>query len=480
MSNQTVLQTCPVCLKGPVVQRDSSSMLGLRTKTEFVCETCGSVLHPLKGGRYRYTAISADYPDMRYHQKTVFESLEQLRALAVGRVEQYQSQQRIAAQEEAKRRLQPKTLDQFLGQRHIKEQLPVSIQAPKTRGEALGHILLHGPEGCGKKTLAVVVAKEMGSRITRTSGQAIEGRGDLAAIITNLGQQGILFIDDIHDLRRGVEERLCQAMKDYVLDITIGKGRSAKIIHLALPHITVIGATDQPNRVSPRLRRSFHHIFEFEVYDRKALGQLVHRRAEVLGIDIENEACWEIGRGAKGTISEAERLLDRARDYAEVKGDGIVTLDIARWAVHGTVPTPDRRDTEPISLTWQEFEGFVADLFKNLGYQNVRLTPRAGDEGKDIVMEWADPLRGTRRLYVECKHWKTGSVGRRQVQVLHSAVMANPEVEEGVIVTTGSFTDGAVDYAKQVGLIQLVDRKRLRELMARAGMQGGVEDTDSA
>ena len=144
-------------------------------------------------------------------------------------------------------------------------------------------------------------------------------------------------------------------------------------------------------------------------------------------------------------------------------------MDIARWAVHGTVPASGKGEPGPDTLTWQDFEDFVAKLFRTLGYQNVRVTPRAANGGKDVVMEWADPLRGTRRLYVECKHWQAGSVGRREVQILHSAVMANPEVDEGVIVTTSSFTDAAIDYAKQVGVVQLIDREELRELMAKAG-----------
>lgn len=300
----------------------------------------------------------------------------------------------------------PRTLQDFVGQRNIKESVALSIEAAKARAEALGHILVCGPEGCGKKTLALTIADEMGVKLTVTSGQAVERSSDLPAILTNLGQRDILFVDDIQGLRRGVEERLCQAMKNYALDIVIGKGPSAKPIHLPLPHITVIGAADQRERVSYQLSQRFTHIYEFEPYGEGELARLVEHRAKVLEVKTDEEACWRIARGAKGDVREAQRLLDLARDYATVRADGTVTLDAARWAVEGRAPTSDTHEAELMGLTWQEFEGFMARVFKTLGHRNVRLTPRAGDEGKDIVMEWADPLRGTRRIYVECKHWK--------------------------------------------------------------------------
>ena len=366
--------------------------------------------------------------------------------------------------EEVKAKLQPVTLSQFFGQPRIKEDLAVAIAAAQARGEPLGHVLLCGPEGCGKRTLAAVIGNETaGRRIWGGSAHEPEGVRSLipflvtASISGDLHPGDVMYIDDIHRLPPVMEESLCSIMRDFALHGEV------------ITPFTFIGATDQPNRVSPQLKRCYQHIYEFEPYDDMALGQLVQRRAEVLGMGIEDEACWELGRGAKGTIREAERLLDRARDYAEVKGEETVTLDIARWAVHGTVPASGKGEPGPDTLTWQDFEDFVAKLFRTLGYQNVRVTPRAANGGKDVVMEWADPLRGTRRLYVECKHWQAGSVGRREVQILHSAVMANPEVDEGVIVTTSSFTDAAIDYAKQVGVVQLIDREELRELMAKAG-----------
>jgi Holliday junction DNA helicase RuvB len=467
MDNETLLQVCPICLKGPVVRRDKPSMPGLSATRQYVCETCGSVLHALEGGRYRYTAISSQHPDMQHQTKTVFDSLDDVAYLVTQRTMQKEAaaveaarQERLAAEEEAKRKLQPLTLDQFLGQEAIKDILAISIEAAKARGDALGHILLCGSEGCGKRTLAHVIANETSAgRFLVGAAQEIEKPWQLASILSPLNDGDIVFIDAIHRVPGAVEQWLCPAMQDFLFAET------------TLRRFTLIGATDQPNRVSPRLRRCFEHIYEFEPYDDDALAQLVQRRAEVLGIDIEDAACWEIGRGAKGTIGEVERILDQARDYAEVRGDGVVTLDVARWAVHGTAPTTDSREPEPAGLTSKEFEDLLATLFRNLGYQNVRLTSRAGDERKDIVVEWAEPLRGTRTLYVECKHWQAGSVGRGDVEVLHSAVMANPQVDEGIIVTTGGFTDGAVAYAKQVGVIQLIDREKLQELMATAEVQ---------
>jgi len=392
-------------------------------------------------------------------------------------------------EEAAKRKLQPRILGEFVGQRKIKKSLAVSIEATKTRGAVLGHILLRGPEGCGKKTLAHVIANEMRVNIKITSGPAIERAADLAAILTSLRQGDVLFIDEMDRLGRAIEETLYPAMEDFALDIIIGKGPSARSLRLRLPRFTVIGATDQPERVSRRLRQRFEHIYDFDLYDEEALKRLVLHRAEVLGMKIDEEAPRLIGRGAEGNIREAERLLDRVRDYAQVRADGVITQEVARealtmlgtdaagWAVEGTVPSSDEREAEPTSLTWQDFEDFVAKLFEALGYQNVRLTPRVRDEGKDIVMERADPLHGSRMIYVECKHWKANSVGRREVQVLHSAVIAKPEVNQGVIVTTGRFTDGAIAYARQVGVIELIDGEKLQRLIAKARTQ---KDADRA
>jgi len=513
------LYTCPICLAGPVVQVDKSTLLGSSTRRQFVCRACGSILEPV-GNAYRYRKISSDYPDMKRHSKEVFYSWHELRNLAwkhpkrqrpaverarrVGASSATQGRGRNgkAAQEappkglpgaSEERVLSPRathapaqeirTLEQFIGQHKMKEKLSVSIEAAKARGDALGHVLLRGPEGCGKKTLAGVIANEMDSRITVISGQTIERPGDLAAVITNLGDHDILLVDDIHRLRRGVEERLCAAMQDFAFDVIIGKGIGGKTIHLPTPHMTVIGATDEPEKVSPRLRQSFEYVFDFEPYEVWALVTLVQRLAQDLRVSIDENARLVIARSCDGRMREAQRLLLRMRDYAQVRADGVITGGIAQEALsmmgdqrpgggfEGLPTTPQEREAAPSDLTWQEFEDRVAQLFQTVGFRNVRLTPRRRDGGKDIVMEVPDPLRQNRVICVECKHWRANSVGIGEVKQLHSLVVGDPKVDRGVIVTTGTFSGPAVAYAKRVGLIDLIDGSKLREMMAKAGIQ---------
>jgi hypothetical protein len=344
-------------------------------------------------------------------------------------------------------------------------------------------VLLRGPTGCGKRTLARVIANEMRVKTTSTSGGQITAAGDLAAIITNLGDRDILCIADIQRLPKPIEERLCQAMQNFAVDIVIGKGPSAKTVHLPLPRFTVVGTSTQPERVSHQLRQSFEHVLDFEPYEVWALVKLVQRLAGDIGVHIDENARLTIARACGGSLIEARRLLLRTRDYAQARADGVITAGIAQdaLAVIGTQhpsaapePTPTIPETPELrgnGFTWQDFEDFVADLFTSLGYQNVRVTPRAGDEGKDIIMERADPLKGTTRVYVECKHWSSGRVGIKEVQVLHSAVMRDPQVHEGMLVTTGRFTNQAMAYAQQIGFIELIDHKKLRELALKAGLE---------
>ncbi len=229
--------------------------------------------------------------------------------------------------------LRPRTLQEFIGQSKVKENISILLEAAKARGEALDHVLLYGPPGLGKTTLAHIISHEMGAKITVTSGPAIERAGDLAAIITNLGQRDILFIDEVHRLSRVVEERLYPAMEDYALDIVIGKGPSAKTIHLPLPHITVVGATTRIALLTSPLRDRFGVVYRLDFYDEEAMKRIVQRSAALLGVAIEEQGIEEVAKRARGTPRVANRLLRRVRDYAQVRADGVITRKVAHKAL---------------------------------------------------------------------------------------------------------------------------------------------------
>ena len=229
--------------------------------------------------------------------------------------------------------LRPKSLDDYLGQEKAKELLKIFIEAAKARNEQLDHVLLYGPPGLGKTTLASIIASEMGVNLRITSGPAIERAGDLAAILTNLNENDVLFIDEIHRINRTVEEVLYSAMEDYCLDIIIGKGPSARSIRLDLPKFTLIGATTKAGMLTNPLRDRFGVICKLDYYTVEELAKIVVRSSEILGAEIQIGGATEIARRSRGTPRIANRLLKRVRDYAQVRADGNITDDVSNKAL---------------------------------------------------------------------------------------------------------------------------------------------------
>ena len=230
--------------------------------------------------------------------------------------------------------LRPKTLDEYIGQDKIKENMKVYIEAAKKRGEPLDHVLLYGPPGLGKTTLSNIISNEMNSNIKITSGPAIEKPGDLAALLTNLSEFDVLFIDEIHRLSKSVEEILYPALEDYTLDIIIGTGPSARSIRLDLPKFTLIGATTKAGSLTTPLRDRFGIVHRLELYSVQDLTKIVKRSANILNVEIEEAAAVEIARRSRGTPRIANRLLKRVRDYAAVLGDGNINLKITKIALN--------------------------------------------------------------------------------------------------------------------------------------------------
>ncbi|MBQ6416151.1 MAG: Holliday junction branch migration DNA helicase RuvB [Butyrivibrio sp.] len=271
--------------------------------------------------------------------------------------------------------LRPKTLDSYIGQKKIKESLKIYIEAAKGRGESLDHLLFYGPPGLGKTTLASIIANEMGVNIKITSGPAIEKPGDMAAILNNLQEGDVLFVDEIHRLNRQVEEVLYPAMEDYCIDIMIGKGPTARSIRLDLPHFTLIGATTRAGMLSAPLRDRFGMIHRMEFYDIDELCSIIRQSAKVLNVDVDPNGAKEMARRSRGTPRLANRILKRVRDFAQVRYDGSITEEVANVAL-------DLMDVDKLGLDHTD-RNILLTMINKFGGGPVGLDTLAAAIGED-------------------------------------------------------------------------------------------------
>jgi len=281
--------------------------------------------------------------------------------------------------------LRPRSFDEYVGQEQIKENLKVAIHAARGRKDVLDHLLFHGPPGLGKTSLAYIIAREMGVNIKATSGPVVERPGDLAALLTNLDEGDVLFIDEIHRLNHVVEEVLYPAMEDYQIDIMIGQGPSARSIKLDLKRFTLVGATTRSGLLTSPLRNRFGAIFRLDFYSIEALTEILNRSASLLGVSGDHEGMAEIGRRARGTPRIANRLLRRVRDYAQVKGDGIITKRVTEEALKMLEVDPkgfDKMDTLLLLTLIDKFDG---------GPVGVETLAAAIGEEKDTIEDVYEP-----------------------------------------------------------------------------------------
>jgi Holliday junction DNA helicase RuvB len=263
-------------------------------------------------------------------------------------------------EEELDSSLRPRSLDEFVGQERVKEQLAISLEAAKGRGEALDHVLLAGPPGPGKTSLAYIVREELGVGLRSVAGPALERKGDMAAILTSLEPRDVLFVDEIHRLNRAVEEILYPALEDFRLDIIVGQGPAARTLTLDLPPFTLVGATTRTGLLTTPLRDRFGMTYRLEHYEPADLARIVRRSAGILGVDVAEEAAEEIARRARGTPRVANRILRRVRDVAEVRHDGAVTVEVAREALSLLEVDADgleRADRELLTAIAVKFDG---------------------------------------------------------------------------------------------------------------------------
>ena len=299
--------------------------------------------------------------------------------MAIERIVDTSAHDDDGAEQQIEVTLRPQTFDEYVGQERLKRNLRLAIEAAKKRGEPIDHVLLYGPPGLGKTTMAGVIAHEMGAGLRVTSGPAIEKAGDLASILTNLADGDILFIDEIHRLGRAVEEVLYSVMEDYKLDIVIGKGPAARSVRLDLPHFTVIGATTRTGSLAAPLRDRFGHIYRLEFYTPADIAQIVRRSATILATAIDKKAAELLSTRARLTPRIANRLLRRVRDYADVNGDGIIDMPIAQQALQ-------LLEVDDLGLDPADRQ-LLSAMLKNYGDNPVGLTTIAaltGDEASTI------------------------------------------------------------------------------------------------